>query len=420
MDPFTGEILAIANEAGSRLKKELSQFDADVLNQAVQKDFEPGSIFKIITAAAALEEGVFRPNSLIHCENGSYEIGGHTINDHNKAYGMLSFTQVMEQSSNIGMAKVAHKLGRRALYKYIQNFGFGTRSGISLPGEVAGIVRPYYQWSDFSLASISYGQEISVTGIQLVAMISAIANGGELVKPWIVKATLDENGREIQDGRGQVLRRVISENTASEMRSILESVVVNGSGSAAAVEGVRVAGKTGTAQKSMPGYTGYVPGANISSFIGFWPVETPMYAMVVVLDEPRINYWGSLSAAPVFARIVERISGLPVTPRDDSLPDNPRTRNTLFRFTSLETDHESVSGENENRPQMPASPYHVPDLRGMSLREALSKLAERKVQARSVGHGIVIYQTPGPGQKVSGDMICTLICRDRAGTGTQP
>lgn len=412
VDPFTGEVLAMASVVGPCFREEKIEFGKLMQNQTTQVNYEPGSTFKIVTAAAALEEALFRPNSLIHCENGEYTLSGHTIHDGNRIYTWLTLSQVLENSSNIGIAKVGRKLGKKVLYKYIQNFGFGNRTGIGLPGEAAGILFPVYKWTDFSTATIAFGQGISVTGIQLACMASVIANGGELVKPRILSAIQDHNGKEVRIFPREVIRRVISESTAAQIRDILERVVRDGSGHMAAVEGIGVAGKTGTAQKSVSGFKGYVPGAYVSSFVGFWPAETPMYVLVLILDEPEEMYWGSRSAAPVFARIVERISGLhtlPAVPRD--LRDGTRYAKK-FVFSNYQEKGGKL-GNDDALVREEVSRYHVPRLRGLSLREALKRLAFREIEAKIEGSGVVIEQEPEPGCKVERGMICRLICRER-------
>jgi len=408
MDPYSGEILAMASQTSYKQ----IPFGEQYQNQAVQVDFEPGSTFKIVVAAAALEEEVCQLNSLVHCENGAYRLANHTINDHDKAYSWLTLGQVLEVSSNIGIAKIGKKLGKDVLYKYCQNFGFGSRISIGLPGETGGILHPLFQWNDFMTATISFGQGISVTSLQMANMVSAIANGGELVKPWIVKKVLDQNGGEKKVYSKQVLRRVVSEETAHQVRLILENVVEKGSGTEAQVEGVRVAGKTGTAEKSLPGYKGYYPGRYVSSFVGFWPADTPMFVLVIVYDEPKVQYWGAKSAAPVFARIVERISGIPHTPRPpNSRPKSSRIKDILFSSYKEPVERIQMVSYLE-KPNSKDTPYHVPSLVGLSVREALRKLAARDIEGRVFGSGIVIQQKPEAGRKIVKNAVCQMICQD--------
>ena len=412
MDPFTGEVLSMASVVGERSPEEERKFAEWLQNRTLQIDFEPGSTFKIVAIAAALEESTFKPNSLIHCENGVYRLANHSIHDHNKKYAWLTLKQIMEVSSNIGMAKIGQKLGNEILYKYIQNFGFGNRTGIGLPSEVSGILRPVYRWTNFSTAMISFGQEISVTTLQMACMISVVANGGELMKPRIIKAVLDGTGEEVQTFSREVIRRVITENTANQLTMILQSVINRGNGSGASVKGVEVAGKTGTAQKSIPGFKGYFPGAYVSSFVGFWPTETPRFALVIVLDEPKEEYWGARSAAPIFSRIVTRMAGLPISP---GLPEGNKNEadreKKKFVFSNYEEGVEA-SEKTETKESQEDSPYHIPKLVGLSVREALQKLAVVGVEARVKGSGVVVLQEPKPAMKIKEGMICYLTCQE--------
>jgi len=414
MDPFTGEVLAMASVLGDEVKGKKDYFEKLMQNQAVQIAFEPGSTFKIVTASAALQEGFFRPNSLVHCENGAYHLAGYTIHDHNKGYAWLTLSQILEYSSNIGMAKVGRKIGKKILYKYAQDFGFGNRTGIGLPGEVSGILRPVYQWSDFSTATISFGQGVSVTTLQIACMVSAVANGGELLKPRIFRAVLDEKGRELKTFPEETIRRVISQNTADKMKTILEKVVEYGSGTEARVEGIRIAGKTGTAQKSVPGFKGYVPGAYVSSFVGFWPVDVPAFVLVIVLDEPKGAYWGARSAAPVFARIVRRIVGLPTAPWSPGKMQkkNPEKKFVFSSFYKRENNKSQIKRA-VSYSKIINSKYVVPRVIGLSVREALQKLSGRGIEITVEGSGIVVEQKPKPGSKFVKGMVCRLICREK-------
>jgi len=413
MDPHTGEILSMISVVQDKGSMDDNEFQSMMMNRPVQLDFEPGSTFKIVTAAAALEAHVVGANSLIHCENGVYKIAGHTIRDHDEAHELLTMRQIIEYSSNIGIAKIGKKLGKKILYKTIQNFGFGSRTDIGLPGETAGILWPLYHWSDFSTATIAFGQGISTSALQLAEMVSAVANGGTLLKPWIVSAILDSEGNVKKTYDTEVIRRVISEETAAELRQILEGVVLDGNGNEAAVEGVRVAGKTGTAQKSLPGFKGYVPGVYVSSFVGFWPAETPKYVLVIVLDEPRYLYWGARSAAPIFSKVVRRIEGFPSSYRTQQSREANNLKESSFVFTSAHTEAIEFPVQQSHPESQTISPYYIPKLIGLSLREALHRLAVLEVEATVEGSGIVVSQFPKPGTKIIEGMSCNLQCQIR-------
>lgn len=303
MEPGTGDILAIS----SRPTYDLNFFEKTASdkkrNRAVTDMFEPGSTFKIVTACAAIENKTTGLSEKFFCENGKWKhSGGRILHDH-KPHGWLTFKEVIEKSSNIGTVKVAQKLGSAELYRQIKQFGFGDLTNVELPGEAAGFVRPPSQWSGTSIYAIPMGQEISVTPIQMASAISVIANGGELVKPRIIRAIQDKKGEVIKRYESTVIRRVLSKKTTDVMRDILSGVVSDGTGRLAKVEGYEVAGKTGTSQKI--GADGrYSHSKFFASFVGFAPADDPKIVVVVVLDEPRPFYYGGVVAAPVFSRIV--------------------------------------------------------------------------------------------------------------------
>jgi cell division protein FtsI (penicillin-binding protein 3) len=434
MNPANGEVLAMASVTADDPADAAVGLEEGLQNRAVQAVFEPGSTLKVVTAAAALEEGVFQPDTPIQCENGEFRLAGHVLHDHEKKYGRLSFSRVVEVSSNIGIAKVTRKLGRKRLYKSMQAFGFGTRTAIDLPGESGGSLPPVYGWNDFTTAAIGFGQGISVNTLQVAGMMTAVANGGELLKPRIILSVQDADGRETAAPGRDILRRVLSPETSARLSEILERAVLQGSGAAAGVRGVRVAGKTGTAQKSAPGSRGYTPGLYTSSFAGFWPCEAPRFVLVVVLEEPRQEYWAASSAAPVFASVVQRIVGLPSSPwmirRDDDAlvaKDRPEAGfadrtgrgaagtdagvNARFVLASAEKPAGFRASAADTRRRRIETPAHtVPDLIGLSLREAMTSLAERKIEARVRGEGMVTAQSPDPGSRISSGMVCFIAC----------
>jgi cell division protein FtsI (penicillin-binding protein 3) len=274
-------------------------------NRAVSDAYEPGSTMKTFLAAAALEEKIMRPGSLIFGENGRMLVANTVIHDHEKA-GWLTFAQVIQRSSNIGAVKVAMELNEDRLYRYLRAFGFGERTEIDLPGEIPGLVKAPQDWGRRSLASIAIGQEIGITALQLVTAVSAVANGGWLMKPYIVSEIRDATGRAAARTTPVVRRRPISPETAHSLGLILEGVVTNGTGTRAAVPGYRVAGKTGTAQKIDPATRAYSSTLVVGSFVGYAPVDDPRLAVVVVVDEPQTDAWGGMAAAPVFRRIIEQ------------------------------------------------------------------------------------------------------------------
>ena len=306
MDPSTGAVLASAVSP---------RFDPNAVsalgpdrwrNRALTDTYEPGSTMKAILAAAVIEERVMKPETLVFGEQGRMAVANTTIHDHEKL-GWLSFAQVIQKSSNIGAAKAGMVLGEQRLYRYLQSFGFGERTEIDLPGEAAGLLKQPRAWERRTLASISMGQEIGVTPMQMVSAVAAIANGGVLMRPYIVSEIRDAQGQALKEVLPHVKRRVISPETARTVTTILEGVVTDGTGGKAAIAGFRVAGKTGTAQKIDSHTRRYSASQFVSSFVGYVPANNPRLAMIVVIDEPRGESWGGTVAAPVFNRVGERV-----------------------------------------------------------------------------------------------------------------
>jgi len=305
MEPRTGAILALAISP---------KFDPNIVkgisadrwrNRALTDAYEPGSTMKVFIAAAALEEKVMEPGTMVYAENGRMTVANTVIHDHEKS-GWITFAQVIQKSSNIGAAKTAMALGEERAYRYLRAFGFGERTEIDLPGEAAGLVKEPKDWGRRSLASIAIGQEIGVTALQLVTAASAVANGGWLMKPYVVSDIRSSQGQVVAQFGPQVRRRPISAETARTLTGIMEGVVTNGTGSRAAVSGFRVAGKTGTAQKIDPQTGAYSSTLFVGSFTGFVPAEDPRLAIVVIVDEPHAEAWGGVVAAPVFRKIAEQ------------------------------------------------------------------------------------------------------------------
>ncbi|MCX5697600.1 MAG: penicillin-binding transpeptidase domain-containing protein [Candidatus Omnitrophica bacterium] len=301
MNPHTGAILAIANRPTYDLNEYSSSAKDARRNRAICDMFEPGSVFKIVTCSAVLEEGKVKESDRFFCENGAWQVAGHVLHDH-QPHGWLSFAEVIEESSNIGTVKAAQILGQELLYKYARLFGFGSRSGIDLPGEIGGMLKPTRFWSKTSITAVPMGQEVAVTALQLVTAISVIANGGQLMKPYVVDQIRDKYEEPIKRFSPQLVRKVISVDTASRVKAILTAVVESGTGKMAKVPGYSAAGKTGTAQKLEPNGA-YSHNKFTASFIGFAPAEDPVIAVAVVLDEPHPYYFGGVVSAPVFKNV---------------------------------------------------------------------------------------------------------------------
>lgn len=302
MDPKTGAILALAQHPFFN-PNTFGEFGRDSWrNKAITDSFEPGSTMKIFSAAAAIDRGLVSPGSIFYCENGAYRIGKNTVHD-TKPHGWLTLQQIVKFSSNIGAVKLAETMGPEILYRYLSNFGFGRKTGIDSPGETAGNLSPYKSWSAIDMGAIAFGQGVSASAIQLVTAAAAIANDGQLPKPYIVQEITDPDGHTIQRFEPQPVRRVISIDTARTVQQMMKTVVMQGgTGENAALEGYSVCGKTGTAQK-VGEDGGYAKGKYIASFIGFAPSENPKAVILVVIDEPESQYYGGEVAAPAFRKI---------------------------------------------------------------------------------------------------------------------
>jgi cell division protein FtsI (penicillin-binding protein 3)/stage V sporulation protein D (sporulation-specific penicillin-binding protein) len=309
MRPQTGEIMAMANRPNFDLNLRSEAKPEQMKNRAVIDMMEPGSTFKIVAAAAALNERKVRPDSSIFCENGLWNFGGTALHDH-RPFSYLSVREILVKSSNIGAAKLALTVGDQKFYEYIRRFGFGERTGIELPGEINGLLRPPQSWSKISITRIPMGHEIGVTPLQMIVAMATIANGGKLIMPRIVKSITTSEGKTISSLAPVVLRQVISSETAREIGDALRGVVSDsGTAAAAAVPGFVIAGKTGTAQKVDP-HGGYEHGKYVVSFAGYLPADHPEFVGLVVLDDahtskPELNY-GGLVAGPIFSRVAER------------------------------------------------------------------------------------------------------------------
>jgi cell division protein FtsI/penicillin-binding protein 2 len=309
MRPQTGEILAMANRPNFDLNLRSEAKPEQMKNRAIIDMMEPGSTFKIVSAAAALNEHKVQPDSTIFCENGLWNFGGTALHDH-RPFADLSVQDILVKSSNIGAAKLAISVGDQKFYEYIRRFGFGERTGVELPGEINGLIRPPQAWSKISITRIPMGHEIGVTPLQLTVAMAAIANGGKLMTPRMVKSITTADGKTISTLSPIVLRQVISPQTARQIGTALRGVVSDrGTAAAAAVPGFTIAGKTGTAQKVDP-KGGYEKGKYVVSFTGYLPADNPEFVGLVVLDDaqtskPELNY-GGLVAGPIFSRIAEK------------------------------------------------------------------------------------------------------------------
>ncbi|OQY29745.1 MAG: hypothetical protein B6244_02850 [Candidatus Cloacimonetes bacterium 4572_55] len=391
MDPRTGEILASAVQPTFDLNNAHQTDVAVRRNRVVTDSYEPGSTFKFLTAAIALEEQVMEPNAAIYCEQGSFDLGVHEFHDATK-YGWLTFTQVIEKSSNVGVYKIAKKIGSPMIYEYALKFGFGCETGSGLTGETRGTLRPPSQWSSLSIMAIPIGQEVSVTVLQQVTSFSVIANHGVLLEPQILYKTEDQNGRVVQQAKPKVIRQVISQRTADILTGILTGVVKRGTGTSAQIPGIEIAGKTGTAQKKMPGIQGYAPNTYVASFLSFFPADAPKLTAIAVIDEPKKQSYGGDVAAPLFKAVAQRLIST-----YDILPNYIHTDEITTQNFPL-----VISREGDGHTIV------TKDWRGMALTAARTDIRLMGLFTETIGDKTerVWSQFPDPGTLVHhGDMI---------------
>ena len=424
-DASTGAIRAMANVPVYN-PDEYRTTDAAVRrNRAITDPFEPGSTFKLVAASAALAEGVVTPSDSIDCLQGRIEIAGDTISD-SHPNGMLAFSEVISHSSNVGTIIVSQRLESDTFYRYIRRFGFGAETGIAMPGESKGILAPTSHWSGRSHATIAIGQEIGVTALQIAAAYGALANDGWLMQPHLIASTTSTGNNTAQITEPVRVRRVVSAEVARTMVDLLCGVVEDGTGTTARIAGLRVAGKTGTAQIARSDGRGYERGAYTASFAGFLPDMDPRLVCVVSVARPKTHYYGSTVAGPVFRRIMNRILSRDVTivrsARDDSAAVMPNlvggsTTDALQVLASLDTYARYVGDGGTIVGQWPPPSARVPaeggvelilaerdltgrlvpDVRGMTVRQAVALLHAGGMRVELDGTGVVRSQQPYPG-----------------------
>jgi cell division protein FtsI (penicillin-binding protein 3) len=396
MDPHSGRILAMASSPTFN-PNAFSRYPHDSLrNRVVADSFEPGSTMKVFLLAAALEEKVVGPNDSIHCENGKYAIGGRVIHDTHK-YGSLNITEVLKYSSNIGVAKIGSRMGPERVHASLKSFGFGEKTTIELPGEVGGYLRDGSRWVPIDLATISFGQGVSVTALQLVAAVSSIANGGLLVKPYVVDSISDASGAVVRQFSPHIRRRVISSRTAQAMSKMMEQVAgEGGTGLNAAVDGYRVAGKTGTAQKVDPLTKGYSATKRTASFLGFVPAEQPKLAILVVIDEPKTSSYGGVVAAPAFREIAfQSLCYLKIPP---TVPLKNRQKAPDTGIVAVQKQQEVLAVEGLIDEGVAGAV--MPNFHGMSIRQVLRYMEKNALNVKILGSGRAVEQNPLPGHHV--------------------
>ena len=389
LDPETGEILALAVVPDFNPNIFSRYRPAQWRNRIITDCFEPGSTLKALLLAACLEEYVVTPNTSFDCEQGKYKIGRHVIRDTHK-HGMLSVSDIIVHSSNIGAIKIGQKLGYETFYEYLKNFGFASETGIDLLGERKGFIRSPKKARSIDQANLFFGQGMSATSLQIAVAMAAIANGGKLMRPYVVKAVINESGGVEKETRPKVVRRVISDQTARRVAGILEGVVdEEGTGSKAAISGFRVAGKTGTSQKVDPKSKKYSRTKYVATFVGFVPLDHPRLVILVVIDEPKGIPYGGVVAAPVFSEIgLWSLNHLQVNPKIRLVEKGLDAREkTSSRSVSAQTDRVSIE----------VKTGFLPDFRGLGMRKVISEARSLGLKTLLEGTGLAVKQNPKPG-----------------------
>jgi cell division protein FtsI (penicillin-binding protein 3) len=432
MNPDNGELLAVANWPTFDPNAASAGTPAEFrMNRAVSALYEPGSTFKLITLAGAFDQGITNPDEVFDCENGATYVAGHKIHDH-KRFGLLTVSEILALSSDVGAIKIAERLGAPKFYEYIRSFGFGTPTGVDLPGESRGLLHPLVNWSPISIGAVSMGQEVGVTPIQLISAVSAIANGGTLYKPHIVAEV--RRGEMVLPREGLLAisepRRVIQPETAATLRRLMEGVVLNGTGKLARLDGWTSAGKTGSAQKIDPNTGRYSPTQLIASFTGFAPINNPAVAILVSLDSPIGLHEGGMVAAPVFKRVAEQV--LPYLEVSPDVPVNQQLVQAAYKkqmqsdaenledFTPadlllLPEQPEAVFSSAETHLTSNLSPtshltlavtadedteISIPDFSGKTMRDVTEMCLRLGLDPVLIGTNLATEQSPAPGSQV--------------------
>jgi len=426
LDPRSGEILAMAN-APSFDPNAVAVSPADNRrNWALQNVYEPGSTFKIVAFSAAIEKKLAKPDDRIDCQMGSITVAGRLIHDHHP-FGTLTMAEALAKSSNVAAIKLGLRVGDASMYDFMTRFGFGSKTGVELPGETVGILRKVERWQPSSIGSIAMGQEVGVTPVQMVAAFGALANDGVRIAPHLVREIRNSSGAVVYSAQPEQ-RRVVSAETATALRGMLEGVTLNGTAKKAQLDGYSAAGKTGTAQKIDPKTRTYSKTKYIGSFVGFAPVSNPQVVIIVVMDEPAGLYHGGDVAAPVFREIAEQIlPGMGVMPdvetksvpaliaQADSSPEAAakarveQARNDQERRATMPTvDSNGVRGGEIVYASSANKAILMPDLRGRSVRDVARACAQLGLQIEARGEGRLLRQSPSAGSEVNTGQVVYL------------
>jgi cell division protein FtsI (penicillin-binding protein 3) len=439
LDPNSGEVLAMGSYPTFNPNSPQSSTLNQRKNRAITDVFEPGSTFKVFSAAALLQEGIKKQNDIVFCEQGAFKFYSHVIHD-TKRHGWLSLRGVIEHSSNIGMVKLISELPSLTFFKYLKSFGFDAHTGIGISGESSGLLTHPRAFSGLSKGVISFGQEVGVTALQITNAFCVLVNGGVLMKPYLVMRVMAQDGTIVEENEPESIRRVITPEVSQTLKNFMHGVVERGTGKRAATAVIPVGGKTGTAQKYNKRLRSYRKGGYLASFIGFAPYDNPRFVLGVFIDEPKPAHTGGKVAAPVFAKIIERIYAH--TPIDESESDNAPS--SLFAQKNshlpvltgltlpaaeelLEMRNISFNPKGEGRyikqqvlenddlilhlGDATVTGSRIPNLYGLSLREALKKINFARVRVKITGSGKVIKQSIAPGSSYHPGSTLYLTCR---------
>lgn len=422
MDPQTGEILALANAPSFDPNQPGNDAAEARTNNALQTIYEPGSTFKVVAYSAAIEKGLVRPEDKIDCQMGQITVAGRLIHDH-KPFGVLTIADALALSSNVGAIKLGLLVGNESMYDYMKRLGFGSRTGIDLAGESAGILKPLSRWQASSIGSLAMGQEIGVTPLQMATAYCVLANDGMLVKPHVVRELRSPDGAVIYQAKPET-RRALKPETTAALRNMLEGVTLHGTARKAQLNGYTAAGKTGTAQKIDPKTHAYSATKYIGSFVGFAPVNHPALVIIVVIDEPQGSYHGGDVAAPVFREIAEQIlPDLSVTP-DVETKAGPQSIAQTSKPSpqQLKEQQQQTEAREATLPKVAARSFSgqtrevvfavstkraalMPDLRGQSVRDVLRMCQQLGLRLEARGEGRALRQTPEAGAEVDPGLV---------------
>lgn len=426
-DPNSGAILALANWPKFNPNAAVDVPAEARMDRAVSAIYEPGSTFKLVTLAAAFDQNLIRAEEVFNCENGAVTVAGHVIHDHKK-YGMLTVAEILANSSDVGAIKIALRLGSPKFYDYIRAFGFGSPTGVDLPGESRGLLRSLQHWGSYSIASVSMGQEVGVTPLQMITAVSAVANGGFLYRPHVVEEMRRGDQVVPLEGPSSISapRQIIRPETAATLRRLMEGVILHGTGKIARLDGWTAGGKTGTAQKIDPATGRYSPTNVIASFTGFAPINNPAVTILVSIDSPAgYPHDGATVAAPVFKRIAEQLLPYLDVPRD--VPESQQLiqaayqqksgvdESSLDDLPSVDFSAQPDAAEEAPKPEaerikLPKSPevlmsadeggdIVVPDFKGKTMREVTEGCMRLGLEPVLVGSRVAVQQMPAAGAK---------------------